>query len=83
MCTLSDAYISRIFNEFYKRAFYPHAQEVLIRETLLSPLRQIAIKGRLNAFQVESKTIPKKEITFSNQPLSFRTDSTISHHLLE
>ncbi|MFT0459039.1 hypothetical protein, partial [Bacteroides thetaiotaomicron] len=66
-----------------QRVLYRGLTEVLIRETLLSPLRQIAIKGRLNAFQVESKTIPKKEMTFSNQPLSFRTDSTISHHLLE
>ena len=44
---------------------------------------QYANFGSLHAFQAESKTIPKKEMTFSNQPLSFRTDSTISHHLLE
>ena len=65
------------------RAFYPHAQEVLIKEALLAPLKPIAIQGQQHAFQAESKTIPKKEMTFSNQPLSFRTDSTISHHLLE
>ena len=67
----------------YKRAFYPHAQEVLIREALLAPLRQVTTQGLQNAYQVESKTNPKKEMTFSNQPLCFRTDSTTSHHLLE
>ena len=36
-----------------------------------------------SAFLVESKTNPKKEMTISNQPLCFRTDSTTSHHLLE
>lgn len=67
----------------YKRAFYPHAQEVLITEALLAPLRQVATQGQQSAFLVESKTNPKKEVTFSNQPLCFRTDSTISHHLQE
>lgn len=66
-----------------KRAFYPHAQEVLITEALLVPLRQVATQGQRSAFQVESKTNPKKEMTISNQPLCFRTDSTTSHHLLE
>ena len=73
----------RSYNSLFKRAFYPHAQEILVRETLLVPLRQVTIQGLLSAFQVESKTNPKKEMTFSNQPLCFRTDSTTSHHLPE
>lgn len=73
----------RSYNSLFKRAFYPHAQEVLITETLLAPLRQAATQGLRNASQAESKTNPKKEMTFSNQPLCFRTDSTTSHHLLE
>lgn len=67
----------------FKRAFYPHAQEVLITEALLTPLKQVAKQGQQNAFQVESKTNPQKEMTFSNQLLCFRTDLTTSHHLLE
>lgn len=54
-----------------------------ITETLLAPLRQVATQGQQSAFLVGSKTNPKKEMTFSNQPLCFRTDSTTSHHLLE
>ena len=73
----------RSYNSLFKRAFYPHAREVLIRETLLDLLRLLAIQDQQGAFQVESKTNPKKEMTFSNQPLCFRTDSTTSHHLLE
>ena len=73
----------RSYNSLFERAFYPHAQEVLITETLLAPLRQAATLGLRNASQAESKTNPKKEMTFSNQPLCFRTDSTTSHHLLE
>ena len=45
-----------------KRAFYPLAQEVLVRETLLATLRQVAKQGQRSAFQVESKTNPQKEM---------------------
>ena len=70
----------RSYNSLFKRAFYPHAREVLIRETLLDLLRLLAIQGQQGAFQVESKTNPIKEMTFLRQPLFPWTAQTIHHH---